>query len=517
MPSTDRNEAGIAVVTVTMLLLLVGLIIVALFKEATIQYEQARVQEREDVIVAGAEAMLDRYAAKLTIDPLYYLHWVDEAERARRCDTATATEYGQIVQPGHAWFTGCETWSYLNPDRDGDGTPDTDPAWYVHPVLDDTGTKSDISILIEITPPLDGPVNALVVGKRGSSVQRRAITAGIHATALSEFYRAVQTDLSYGAYAETYGKIYAGGDISFAGDTTAHADVFAEGKITSAPAVWADGAEGWESSPTGSFNDIRDAYPQPLDFNDFWDDLDLVKNTACGGSGICLDDADATAWLVHAYVSGGVGKLRILKSTTAQSETWWWTEAQSSSAGWTLYGTFDIPDSGTLWANQHLIVGDRYAPVGVDQDGDGFTDSILRGSLTMYAGSAASRKNLIINADTYYDDPNSQDILGLVASDEIVINHNAVGDDRNMYINGALLAQYDRWRFSGYAPSESHLYTNGSIATRNVGAIASYIKYRHYGFDSRLEYLRPPMFPLLDNDWSYDNWKEVTLPDWAKP
>lgn len=515
MLRTDRNDQGVAMMTVMMLVLLVSLVVAALLKEALIQYEQARSQEREDVVVAGAEAILDRYASKLTIDPLYYIHWVDEAERARRCATLTAAGYGQIVQPGNAWLAGCESWSYLAPDRDGNGTPDTE--WYVHPVLDAAGNRNDIGVLIEVSPPVSGPVEVMVVGKRGTSVQRRAITASIHATALSEFYRVVQGNLSYGAYAETFGKIYAGGNVSFASDTTAHADVFAEGKIVSPPETWADGAQGWESSPTGSFNDIRDAYPQPLDFNDFWDDLDLVESAACGGAGICLNDADATAWLVHAYVAGGVGKLRILKSTTSHSETWWWTNAQSGSAGWTLYGTFDIPINGTLWANQALIVGDRYAPVGVDQDGDGFKDSILRGSLTMYAGSAASRKNLIINADTYYFDPNSLDTLGLVASDEIVVNHNAVGNDRKIYINGALLGQYARWRFSGYAPSDSHLYTNGSIATRQVGDIARYITYRHYGFDPRLEFVRPPMFPLLDSDWSYEDWREVTLPDWAKP
>jgi len=507
-----RRERGAALATVVMLVMFVSLAVILLLKVATSQYQQSRAQEREDVVVAGAEAILDRYAAKLTIDSRYYLHWVDEAERARVCETVGAPTYGDVVQPGHAWDERCDTWSYQDPDPNGDGVTD----WFVHPVLDATGTNNDIGVLLEVTPPLSGPVGVLVVGKRGSSIQRRAITASIHATPLSEFYRVTQGDLSYGAYAETFGKIYSGADVDFGGSTTAHADVYAEGRITSAPTVWADGAQGYQGAPSSTYGDIRDVYPQPLNFSDFWDDLDLIYQSACESGGICLDDADARAWRVQAYVSGGVGKLRIWKSTSSHNETWWWTNADSAS--WTVWGTVDVPRNGTLWANAHLIVGDQSSPVGVDvpEDGDSLIDFVLKGSLTMYAGSSSAPRNVIITADTFYDDPDSLDILALIASDEIVIDPGAVGLDKELTINAAMLGQSNAWRFAGDAPRDSTLNTYGSIATPNVGDIAGHIKYRNYGFDPRLEYIRPPMYPLLDTDWSYDDWREVKLPDWAR-
>jgi hypothetical protein len=513
--SRSSRDTGAALATVVMMVMFVSLALILLLKVASSEYQHSRAQEREDVVVAGAEAILDRYAAKLTIDPRYYLHWVDEAERARRCETVGAPEYGQLVEPGNPWDELCDTWTYEDPDPNGDGITD----WFVHPVLDTGSTSGDIGVLLEVTPPSTGPVQVLVVGKRGSSVQRRAITAGIHPTSLSEFYRVTQNDLAYGDYAETFGKIYSGGDINFGNNTTAHANVYAEGRITSAPSVWADGAEGFTHNGIGGYGDIRNEYPQPLDFNNFWDDLDLIQQSACGGGGVCLDDSDAKAWLVQEYVSAGVGKLQIWKSTASRTDTAWWTTPTASGANWTLWGTVDVPSNGTLWANARLVVGDQHSSVGVDvaQDGDSLVDCVLKGSLTMYAGSNASPKDVIINADTFYDDPNSLDTLALISSDEIVINGSAVGSDREFYINAALLGQSDAWRFASDAPSESTLHTYGSIATLNVGDIAAHIKYRDYGFDPRLEYVRPPMFPLLDPDWNYDDWRETPLPDWAKP
>jgi len=508
-----RNQEGMAIATVMALMLFISVAVALLLKVATSQYRDAATQEKEDVVVAGAEAILDRYAAKLTIDARYYLHWVDEAERARRCQTTTAASYGDLVEPGNPWDSGCLSWTYEDPDPNGDGVTD----WFVHPVLDATGAGNDIGTLLEVTPSPSGMVELMVVGRRGDSIQRRAITANVHATALSEFFRVTQGDLSYGAYAETFGKVYAGGDLDFGPDTVAHGDIFAEHKITGAPTTFADGAQGYQGVSSATFGDIRDVYPQPLNFGDFWDDLTLVRQSACGSGGVCLNDSDARAWRVQAYVSGGVGKLRIWKSTSSHSESWWWTYADSAS--WSVWGTVDVPANGTLWANAHLVVGYQSSPVGVDvsQDGDSLIDFVLKGSLTMYAGSDTSPKNVIIDADTFYQDPDSLDVLAMIGSDEIVINGNAVGSDHELYINGALLGQSDAWRFASDAPYNSTLYTYGSIATPHVGDIAAHITYREYGFDPRLEYVRPPMFPLLDTDWSYDDWREVKLPDWARP
>ena len=515
-----RNESGLALATVLVAILVLTLFTTLLLREAITQRQQSEFQAREDVVVAGAEAMLERYAAKLTIDPLYFMHWVDEGERARVCQTASSAGFGQpAVQPGNPWpWPDCEAWTYEDPDRDGDGNPDTD--WYVHPILDGTlaAARDDIGVLMEVYPPTGQPLEVLVVGKRGDWVHRRAISATVKATSLSEFYRVTENDLSYGSNRETWGKVYSGGDVSYGSNGKAHADVFAEGDITNPP-QWLDDAEGWEGTPSGSYNDIRDAYPQPLDFNDFWDDLDTLKSAACSGGGLCLDDADADGWRIHPYVTAaGEGKLRVCKSTTNQSETWWWTNGQSTQ--FNTCSTENIPTNGTVWTNEHVVIGDRSFTGGFNDDrllGDGFSEAILRGSLTIYAGTVTDKKNVILNADTTYDDPNSFDVLGLIASDEVIINSYATGADRKFYISAALLGQYDKWRAVGSAPSGSTLITSGSIATRSTGSISGEFPYAQYGFDDRMEFVRPPFYPLLVNDWSYQDWTELPLPAWATP
>ncbi len=515
-----RNDSGLALATVLVTIMLLTMFTTLLLREAITQRQQSEFQAREDVVVAGAEAMLERYAAKLTVDPLYFMHWVDEGERARVCDTLTSAGYGQpAVQPGNAWpWPDCEEWTYEDPDRDGDGSPD--PDWYVHPILDGTlaATRDDIGVLMEVYPPAGQPLEVLVVGRRGTWVHRRAISATVQATSLSEFYRVTENDLNYGSNRETWGKVYSGGDVNFGSNGKAHADVFAEDQIGNPP-QWLDGAEGWQSAPTGTYNNIRDAYPQPLDFNDFWDDLDTIQSAACSGGGLCFDDANADGWRIHPYVTAaGVGKLRVCKSTTNQSETWWWTNGQSSQ--FNSCSTYDIPINGTVWTNQHVVIGDRSFTGGFNDDrltGDGYSEAILRGSLTIYAGTVTNKKNIILNADTTYDDPNSFDVLGLIASDEVIINGGATGADRRFYISAALLGQYDKWRAVGSTPSNSTLITSGSIATRSTGSISGEFPFAQYGFDDRFEFVRPPFYPLLVNDWSYEDWTELPLPAWAKP
>ncbi len=515
-----RNDSGLALATVLVTILMLSMFTALLLRQAVTQRQQSEFQAREDVVVAGAEAMLERYAAKLTVDPLYFIHWVDEGEHARVCDKPASAGYGQpAVQPGKAWpWSDCEVWTYEDPDRDGDGNPDL--YWYVHPVLDGTvaAARDDIGVLLEVSPPGAGPLEVLVVGKRGDWVHRRAISATIQATALSEFYRVTENDLNYGANRTTWGRVYSGGHVNYGANGEAHADVFAEDKITSPP-DWEDGAEGWETTPSGSYNDIRDAFPQPLDFNDFWDDLDTLKAAACGG-GLCLDDADAEGWRIHPFVTGGVGKLEICKNTNNHNETWWWTNGNDAEWNSASCWTEDVPANGVVWANRDVVIGDRNFWSGDFNDrilGDGFSEAILKGSLTVYAGSVTDKKNLILNADTTYDDPNSVDTLGLIASDEVIINGEATGADKKFYINAALLGQYNKWRAHGLTPSGSTLYTKGSIATRDTGAISGAFPYAEYGFDERFKYLRPPFFPLLVNDWSYEDWTELPLPDWAKP
>src|SRR3972149_5752761 len=80
-----RDEGGFAMMSVVMGMTAIVFMVAVIFMNASAEYQGAQTQRREDTIIAGAEAMLERYAAKLTIDPLYYQNYVDEAELPRRC------------------------------------------------------------------------------------------------------------------------------------------------------------------------------------------------------------------------------------------------------------------------------------------------------------------------------------------------------------------------------------------------------------------------------------------------
>ena len=100
------------------------LIVALVFRNAEAEYHDAQMTRRSDTLVVAADAMLQRYAAKMTLDPLYYLHYVDQAEAPRHCTDATSTGYDRVVAPGGAWYPDCRTWDYHPAE-----------AFFYHPLL----------------------------------------------------------------------------------------------------------------------------------------------------------------------------------------------------------------------------------------------------------------------------------------------------------------------------------------------------------------------------------------------
>jgi len=521
-----RDEGGFALGTVIIGVFTIVILTVLLQRLALNQTSQADFGKREDTVLAGTEAMLERYSAKMTIDPSYYLSYVDEAEAPRVCSDTTSSGYGSVVDPGNAWIEDCATWTYQETSDD-----------YVHPLFggDTATTGDDIGVLIHVTPPAEGgALEITVVGRQGGRPATRAVTVEIRAESLSEFAWLLEGDLRFGDGASSIGKVYSGGNIGYLSGAKAYGNVYAEGLIGYRegytwyyPPTWMDGAEGWDS--TGNHNAageyITDVYPDPIDFDRFWDDLDLLEQAACHGGGICLDgDANhaipsgVKAYLIQTVQEGGETRLRVSYSTAAlggggclSSEERWWVSSQT--ANWHFLDTYDLPANGALWADQHVVIG--------EDSSDTFE---LSGQLTIYAGDSSARRNVIIASDVRYaDDLDGGDVLGLVASDEIRVNPNGVGSDRELFIYAAMLSQNGSIATArscgedGYplTPSNSELTTFGSFAAVETGDMAQSFVSRDYNFDQRLDRIRPPFFPLLREEWTYTNWREITAPCWA--
>jgi len=513
-----RTQDGLALVTVVLGVVAIVLLTVLIQRIAMSQMTHSSFQKKEDTILATTEAMLERYAAKMTIDPEYYQDYVDEAEGPRICTDAGSSGFGRRVEPGNPWIPDCTSWDYAFVDP---------AAWFSHPLLG-TGT----SALMHVAPPAAGSgVRVTVAGRQAGHPSPRVVEAEIRADAISSFARMAEGDLRYGAGAKTYGPVYSGSRVGYQRGGEAYANVYAENRIGGwanyrAPA-WRNGAQGWDS--TGNYNaagqTIRDVFPQPIDFNGFWSDLSLLQGAACGGGGICLDPAvdsripsSVKAYLVETATVGGTTRLKISYATSVPSgrgcqnseERWW---LHSHQAAWRTLETVDLPPNGALWANRHVVVGrNAGAPF------------VLGGALTIYAGSSSSRQNIIIGSDiTYATGASGRDVLGLAASDEIWINPAAVGGDRHLEIDAALLSQNGAMRValrcgtrgSNLVPRNSTLRTFGSYASRGTGNMGCCFSTRRYEFDARLATLRPPFFPLLSSTWHYADWRETTVPCWA--
>jgi uncharacterized membrane protein len=512
------GQTGIAMITVIMGVLAITMLAIMIQQLATNQLTQSSNQAREDTVLTGTEAMLERFATKQSIDPLYYQKWVDEAEAPRKCTDTGSAQFGAIANPGDVWFGDCGTWDY-----------EATTTFYEHPLLDGdpANTADNIGVLIHVTPP-DGavPLKVEVVGRQNERINPRVVESEIQPESISEFAWMVEGQLRFGSGAVTYGKVYTGDDVGGRPGWTAHANVYAEGRIgigsTYPPPIWKTGAQGWDS--TGSHNTggqrVTDIYPDSIDFDKFWDDLDLIQNAACT-AGICLDPAvDARipsgvdAYLLETVNTAGISKIKVSYATatpfdscSSSAETRW--KVASSSASWTYLDTYDIPKNGALWGNEHIVIGRN--------SGSPFH---LGGALTVYAGTSSARRNVIMSSDiTYVNGMSGTDVLGLVASDEVILNPRAAGNDGLHQFYAATLSQNGQVNVpcGGYVPGGTTLTNYGSNATLGTGNMSCCYSPRNYNFDLRLTQLRPPLFPLLSDKWTYTNWKESPIPDWARP
>ena len=341
-----RDDSGFAMMATVMGVGAIAFLILTIFQTAQGEYREAQFQRRDDTVVVAAEGMLDRYAGKLTIDPLYYRHYVNEAELPRTCTDTSSADYDGLVQPGNAWFDDCTTWDYEDPT-----------GFFQHPLFEgDAAIDADnVAGLFTVTPPT--PTESLrvdVVARQGEfgrtplrSLQRSAPSRS------RKFAFLVEESLRFGSGAVITGKIYVGDDLDFRPTPIqgiVHRDVFAEDAIGLRPGygppVFDSGSVGYDSR--GVYLDIDAVYPEPLDFTNFWDDLALIKDVSCSGAGLCLSHtlnpslglaSYPTAWLIEPQVAGGVGRLRVSaaysnsSSGCVSSEEWWWLNYDTAGRG----------------------------------------------------------------------------------------------------------------------------------------------------------------------------------------
>ncbi|MFT7650216.1 MAG: hypothetical protein ACI8Y4_004985 [Candidatus Poriferisodalaceae bacterium] len=510
-----QNESGIAIITVLTGGLVIFLALIMMMRNSVTQYENARFEEREDVMLAQMEAVSDRYMSKLHNDAAYHFRWVDEFERTRTCTDATdVVNYLTDRAPGQAWFPNCGSWSYT--------VAASAEAWRRHPLTTD---DDDGVVLLEVHPGADrGYLELEIAGQIERRGQWRAMSVEIFPPSVSGFQWMSELDLRFTPGAETQGPVYSGNDVIYSGPApgNAMANVLADGEIVEAP-TFVGAAAGFDSG--GTYSDIRDKFPEELVFDDFWDDISLLQTVACDQGGLCLNSATATAYMIHPIMQGATPKLSVWSASVANSngclegDEWWWQLSNSAVSGWSPPIIHDYPSNGVVWANGPVIVGNRSLP--------GQRGAVVVGDpLTIVAGTIDTPRDIVIGGSISYANAND-DVIGLVATGDLVIDPQGTGQVTPgvFTIHGAFLAMEGqlrvarscgRWGALLDNAGASQLEVVGAIATRNTGDLASYFVDRDYSFDPRFFTLAPPFFPRVAPNFSFVDWREVPIPDWAK-
>ncbi len=522
------EDSGVALITVIMGFFVVALLAVLVMSNSERQVDDAFRTYREDRSLAAAEAELERYAAHLSENGLYYQSKVDEAERARECTvSALPASIGVVREPGEAWSDlQCSEWDYQEPAT----------GWYESPFLTAVAAGERVEIAVEVTPPVAGSaLQVLVVGRNLLGTEIRSVSAAMRAESLSEYVRSSAGNLSYGSNVDVTGKIFAQGDLNFNTPVgTVHDDIYVSGRLLRAP-IFEDGAIAYVGNRT-----VAQTPPQYLpfagspvdgfDFGTLWSQTMVAKSAACLGGGLCLDaigdDAGARSYLIDPAGDD----LRIWYSTTSFSTSC--TNAimasdGSGSATWNWLGTFPIPENGAVWAAGDVVFGDRDT---------GGPVALLDTSITIYAGDSpdpgddlpgvpnAGPQNIMLNKSTMVRQrdgsmPGGTAVLALLTSGQGYFKREAgeiTGDE--LIFEGSLLTQGGT--FIGTSCGASGVpvaFTiRGSLTSLGTGSMSGTFFRRNYGFDPRLGYIRPPFFPLVNDQWWWQDWREIPPPDWAR-
>ncbi|MEW6582889.1 MAG: pilus assembly PilX N-terminal domain-containing protein [Actinomycetota bacterium] len=437
-------------------------------------------QGRGDVAIQAADAGVNRYVSRLVEDPRYFDHFVDQAEDPRIDPT------GLVHPPGSPWTAGTP-WTYAG------------PTVTQVPLQDARFGRATYSL--RITPPPVGSdvvtvVSSARVDAAGDRPQIRTVQAQVLPTSIADFQMISNKEIKYGATATTTGKLYSAVSVNHLG--VARAPVYGQDKVCSEPATiqcaghyyGADRfqAGAYDAASTPSFSD---KFSTPIDFSQFTRAINDIKDAAMHG-GVYRNDPTVNAWMVQ-FRSDGTA--RIWRAVSPDIRT--------SVTSLSCPETVAVPGNGAMFFEQPVIVSDG----GTVTDACGSSGprpSVVDGRVTL-----ATPGDLIIGGNITYE-TGTDDVLGLIATQSIVFAKYTPVDTT---VRAATLAQNGQWITAATSRVWGHnTLTYIGSQTTNQGGYASMFANRTYNYDSVLQFLRPPFYPIIEGSWSIRYWREVSPP-----
>jgi hypothetical protein len=446
-----RGEDGVTLVLVVFTMALLSLIAVLLLDIAKSELTRSDAGLKRDASFAAAEAGVEDYISKLVENRLFYVHQVHAGEATRREPGGTLvvdTTDDGVVVP---WTYGL-TWTY----------PNSFDNW--------RNLSNGYQYSLQITPPTAGSKVVKIVAagrKQGSTENGRVVEVLVRPSSLADFQRVVNGDVNWGATAITNGKLYANGDISHAG--TARADIYAEGSVTGSPTLQ-NGAQSYDST------NIRTVIKNPVNFAALLASLVDIQRAATVG-GVTLDNPATAAWRVTFLANGTFNAQACSLTGGSPPETTAPTCAAATN--------YPVPTNGAVYAGQTVVVsGTVNGRVSI-----GSNDDIV----------IANNIDYVLGGD---------DVLGLVTKNDVL---GAAYVPANLTWRASVIAQSGTWRGAGPAGSKTLMTWYGS-STTNLGGDWTQFTARDYSYDENLLFLPPPWFPVIDDAYTIQLFRELSAP-----
>jgi hypothetical protein len=421
-----------------------------------------------------------------------------------------------------------------NPSDFKDGTNINGP--YTHVFNNKDGVAIG-SFILTITPPTVG--STIVTIESEGRVDKypsikRTIKTRLAIPSFAKFAIVANDFMRFGEGTEVFGPIHSNNGIRF--------DGLAHNLITSAVSSYNDpdhtgnnefgvhthlningsitdtfrSQEAPPTTPVPTRSDvflIGRQFPVPQsDFTGITNDLSVIKTNA-QSDGKYLSPSGSLGYHIVLKTNDTYDLYKVTSFASASSncstssssgDSTWGTWSIKSSNGESLIGNYNNPSNGLIFVEDNVWVDGKINTARITIAAGKFPDN------------PSSRKSIFINKDLLYTNYDGQDVIGLIAQEDITVG--MVSED-DLRIDAALMANNGR-AGRHYYSSQCSPYHSRSLLTL-YGMIGSNKRYgfaytdntgydiRTIVYDANLLYGPPPSFPLTSDKYTTISWDEI--------